>query len=79
MRHATRLPSPEPITPGRIEQALVLLASIVVQDGTDVYLPILERLEAELIETRRIGTPSSGPSVCCRHTRAAPSSLLLDF
>ncbi|BCM86854.1 MULTISPECIES: hypothetical protein [Methylobacterium] len=57
MRPATRLPSPEPVTPERIEQALVRLASIVVQDGTEVYLPILERLEAELIEARRIGTP----------------------
>ncbi|MFH6786278.1 MULTISPECIES: hypothetical protein [Methylobacterium] len=57
MRLGTRLPSPEPITPERIERALVLLASIVVQDGTEAYMPILERLEAELIEARRIGTP----------------------
>lgn len=57
MRLLARSPRPEPITPERIERALVLLATIVMADGSDVYLPILERLEAELIETRRIETP----------------------
>ncbi len=53
MRPAARHDRPEPITP---ERALVLLATIVMQDGTEAYLPILERLEAELVEARRAGT-----------------------
>lgn len=59
MRPAARLTRPEPITPERIERALILLATIVLQDGTDAYLPILERLEAELVEARRVGTPQA--------------------
>ena len=57
MSAAARSMSGKPITPERIERALVLCAYIVMQDGTDAYLPILERLEAELVEARRVGSP----------------------
>jgi hypothetical protein len=57
MRLAARHPCPGLITPEKIERAMILLAAIVLQDGTDAYIPILERLEAELVEARRMGTP----------------------
>lgn len=42
----------DPVTPERIERALVAVARLVVKRGP-VYAPILERLERELINARR--------------------------
>ena len=42
----------EPLTPDRIERALVVLARIVLRHGPQ-YAPLLERLEKELEAARR--------------------------
>lgn len=48
----------KPVTPERIERALRLVAYLVARDeGGEVYLPILDRLEEELAECRRRERP----------------------
>jgi hypothetical protein len=44
--------SGKPITEAHLMAALILLAQIMEEHG-DVYAPLFERLEAELIEMRR--------------------------
>ncbi|MGF3026694.1 hypothetical protein ACQVP2_28230 [Methylobacterium aquaticum] len=51
------LPRPEPVTVAEIEEAIVVVALAVSRDGTDAYLPILDRLEAELAQAKRAGSP----------------------
>ncbi|APX83984.1 hypothetical protein BV511_04165 [Methylorubrum extorquens] len=66
----------EPVTPERIERALRLVAYLVARDeGGEVYLPILDRLEEELAESRRRERPRDRAlrllSTCPLHISAA--------
>lgn len=48
----------EPVTTERIERALTFVAYLVARDDEgEVYLPILDRLEEELADRRRMELP----------------------
>jgi hypothetical protein len=51
-----RIGPSDPVTPERLERALVYLAYLITVDGP-IYTPLFDRLEQEILETRRQATP----------------------
>jgi hypothetical protein len=48
-----------PVTVERLEEALQVIATLIVEHGRDDYIPIMERLEKELANYKEARDPVS--------------------
>lgn len=68
------VPADDPVTPERIERAMVAVAKFMIKRGP-VYAPILERLERELINARRNDPMSHARRILAAYEQDTPQPL----